>query len=510
MKWLKRKLINWLLKDVEVEELVVKRLRVGEGTVTIDTNSITLPGLSTDPTLAAGKLWFRSDLGTVRYSPDGLAVREILTDLHRTASPIDHPDGSVTTAKIADRAVTPRKIGVALAEGINTVNFFIVSRLDIIHHENPVSDHTITLLDIIIFDYAAIYISRDNMRMWHRNQYPTWGSGYAHEMKTGATTADHLLVKLSAGTTTTLGSEAVDLSDYHYLYGIDMSGSSIKCFRAWVEAELIASQTPRISATDTSYASGRPGIGFVRGYYPIPYAVPTIIPAFSRGVEAKAILELGVEGSGRPEDPYRPAMSKSLAEIASLTGLPDFLYQEAKKYEILKAKGFTDEEIKIVFGYVPQHQVDLDSVTWGAFEFHADKASTVIITITGDNPYKTGAIERQKAKARRVFSVPKDYIEAVNLYNQLKKDYPHWLAGKDNFAYQVLGWEFLDWFQNVDFFYGELLEHKTHYQQLKRVDPKEIERRLNELIEKLSKVTVLTDERDKHIAKAREILKKGW
>jgi LmbE family N-acetylglucosaminyl deacetylase len=77
-------------------------------------------------------------------------------------------------------------------------------------------------------------------------------------------------------------------------------------------------------------------------------------------------------------------------------------------------------------------------------------------------------------------------------------------------AYQILGWEFLDWMQNVDFYYGELLEHKAHYDQLKRVDPKEIENRLKELIDKLSKVTVLTDERDKHINKAREILRRGW
>jgi len=46
--------------------------------------------------------------------------------------------------------------------------------------------------------------------------------------------------------------------------------------------------------------------------------------------------------------------------------------------------------------------------------------------------------------------VPRDYMEAVSLYNQLRRDHPHWLAGKDNFAYQVLGWEELDWLQNID------------------------------------------------------------
>jgi hypothetical protein len=57
-------------------ELRVPRLRVGD-TVTIDGYSITLEKLTSDPSLAAGKLWFRSDLGLLSYSPDGSTVRRI-------------------------------------------------------------------------------------------------------------------------------------------------------------------------------------------------------------------------------------------------------------------------------------------------------------------------------------------------------------------------------------------------------------------------------------------------
>jgi hypothetical protein len=180
------------------------------------------------------------------------------------------------------------------------------------------------------------------------------------------------------------------------------------------------------------------------------------------------------------------------------------LHAEARRYEILRAKGFTDEEMRPVFGYIPQHQIDLDAVTWGAFEF-SEKSPTNIIIVTGDNPYKQGAIERQAEHARRrghrVFAPPKSYDEAVALYRKLKSDFPHWLAGVHNWCYQILGHEFFDWLQNADFYYGELLEHKTHYNQLKQVPEWEIESRLLELKARLEGMKTLTEERDKHLKK---------
>jgi hypothetical protein len=228
---------------------------------------------------------------------------------------------------------------------------------------------------------------------------------------------------------------------------------------------------------------------------------------------ALAVLEVEVEGSGAPEDPYRPLLSKNLVEITSLEGLPSFLYQEAKKYEILKNKGFTDEEIRLLLGSIPQHQIDLNAVTWGAFEF-SEKSPTNIIVVTGDNPYREGAVERQAELARnknlKVLSPPRNYGEAVAQYNRIKRDYPHWLAGKDNYAYQTLGWEELDLFQNIDFYYGELIEHKTHYQQLKQVPEWEMWRRLEELERRLGRVTVLTEERDRHLEKLKSVKRLGW
>jgi len=48
------------------------------GSITLD--DVTLASLTADPTLAAGKMFFRSDLGSLRYSPDGTSVKGLDTE----------------------------------------------------------------------------------------------------------------------------------------------------------------------------------------------------------------------------------------------------------------------------------------------------------------------------------------------------------------------------------------------------------------------------------------------
>jgi hypothetical protein len=419
---------------------------------------------------------------------------DIVLDYHRYKMPIDHPDGSVTRAKLEYPTVDVNffylhainKAVFADSGGFGIVTTDAFSDKAVEGGNTPASSGWLGLV--------ARFSDKNNL--------------YGDVVNPSATTADYSIYKLVAGTITGLAIEAVDLSYGGVMYRtkLSCSGTTIKGFRDDMT-------TPKVSATDTSLSSGSYGTRSFYGGYAI-FVLPEYLRApSSPSPPAQAIVELGVEGSGKLEDPFRPSTSKNLVEITSLTGLPDFLYQEAKKYDVLKAKGFTDDEIKVLLGYIPQHQVDLDSVTWGAFEL-SEKSPTNIIMIYGDNPYKSGAVQRQmdysKSKNLRVFSPPKGYGEAVALYNKLKSDFKHWLAGKDNFAYMVLGLEELDLMQNVDFYYGELIEHKAHYQQLKQVPDWEMRNRLNELRGRLSKVSVLVDERDKHLKKIDEILKRGW
>jgi hypothetical protein len=419
---------------------------------------------------------------------------EAVLDIHRFRIPIDHRDKSIVPAKL-DSSL-PGKI---------VPWYLMASMYDILHHENPNADHTYTLINAVFTDLAYIVISIDGMRMPVRNQYPTWGSGYVHAMYTGASTQDHLLYRYSAGTATTLGYEAVDLSAYHYLFGISVSGSSFKCYRAWVTAKNIASQTPKFTVTDTTYASGYWGVGFVRGGHQHYHQVAYFIPSFSEGAKALYIIEVEVMGSGKPYDPFRPLLSQKLVPASDSP--------ELRRVEELRRLGFTDEEIEIVFGLKPQRFINLDAVTIGAFEFN-ERMPTNIVAIYSSNPYDSSAIERQIDFARRrglkAFRAPRSYEEAKELFTKLRGEYIHWLAGLHSFCYHVLGDEVFDMLQEADFYYGELIEHRTHYDQLKRVPDWIIRSRLIELRNMLSKVSVLTDERDKHIKKIDKILSIGW
>jgi hypothetical protein len=342
------------------------------------------------------------------------------------------------------------------------------------------TDYVLSDIDIYWYLYGVKGVVSDRSQ-----SIANFNNTYDFDFDTGATTADYKICKAVNGTSIVLATEAVDLSTTtYYKCRSTLVGSTLSYYRDGVL---------RLQATDTSFASGVMGVhrhsvdlNWMRIYRKAYGTVKGVLTP-------QAIIEVEVEGSGSrsPEDPYRPKLKSNLMSIDSLTGLPEYLYRQ--------------KDI--------QQQVDLDAISWGSFEF-SEKSPTNIIMVYGDNPYKAGAVQRQinyaKSKNLRVFAPPKDYGEAVSLYNRLKGDFKHWLAGKDNFAYMVLGDESLDLFQNVDFYYGELIEHRTHYEQLKQVPDWELRNRFNELKDKLSRVNVLIDERDKHLGKLNEILKKGW
>jgi len=352
----------------------------------------TFSSLTADPALAAGRLFFRRDLGLLSYSPDGSTVRRIPygtinVDAHASrhaaggADPI--PSGGIARSMLeyptAD-VYFPYLEAISKCRwygpGVGNQAFWHFGTVD------SFADKSVWLPLPNLFHAA--------MRMTDGN------NTYTANLDSVAATADFLLDKRSAGAATRLAAEAVDIGSYDVYQVVgSVSGSTLKGYR---DSSYTASPTLRISATDTTFASGAFGYTKRRDYYGtgIHEGYALLKAALSPLPPPSAILELPVGGSGRPEDPFRPAFGADSVEVSRLTGLPDHLYREARKYGILRARGFTDEEIELLLGYVPQHQVDLDAVTWGSFEFHPDKApSGVVVFVYGDNPYRPGAIQRQ-------------------------------------------------------------------------------------------------------------------
>jgi len=338
-------------------------------------------------------------------------------------------------------------------------------------------------------------------RVTGHKMYNSYLVGY----NTKASTKDFAIVRYLNGSLTVLATQSVDIpvgTDYYTK--ISIAGSAIKAFRA-------DPTTPKISATDTSLASGsfggsetssgdsEPPVGQIIG--------GKLIAPSSPKLPAITIIEAEIENG-------EPVLMRDLHEISKLSNLPEFLYNEVRKYEILKKKGFKDEEIEILLDGLPQIYVDLLSVSWELFDYNEKAHGTALLAIVGDNVYKSGAVEKQKEYVRnkglKVINPPKDYDEAILQYNQLKKDFPYWMAGKENYAYHMLGYEELECLAVADFYFGELIEHKTHYSQMKHVSDWELRRTIEKWLNKLENVRVLTHERNKHIKKLKEVLKLGW
>jgi len=417
------------------------------------------------------------------------------------------PDRSITRAKLEYPTVD---VSFSYLSSIDQVLYCVLATWGYVVLSRDTFTDKATFASVQVYDTPVLcgrFVDRIN----------TYYTHYSPDM----TTVDFCLFKIVANVVTQIGYEAIDIDYRGRGLMISCSGSSIKSMRFEMDTPInpLLLPTPNytISVTDTTFASGRFGYRPLRETYPHGGSTPDSVYLKSPSTDLPpviAIIETEVDGDGSAENLFRPKMKSELVEISNNLNVPDFLKTEKKKYDVLKSKGFTDEEMKLLFGHVPQHQIDTATVSFGSFEFSSE-STTNIITVSGNNPYDSRAIEKQIEHARsrnlKVISPPpRDYREAVEQFKTLSREFPHWLAGKDNYAYQVLGNEVFEIFQNIDFYYGEFLEHKEHYNQIKQVPDFEISRRLDELENKLSKIDVLIDERDKHHGKLREIVRRGW
>jgi len=72
LKTLKAFILRKLLEDVDLEEIKVRRIRIGDRTMILTPDYVDFAALTADPTLAAGRMWFNEAEGVMKYSPDGV------------------------------------------------------------------------------------------------------------------------------------------------------------------------------------------------------------------------------------------------------------------------------------------------------------------------------------------------------------------------------------------------------------------------------------------------------
>jgi hypothetical protein len=182
---------------------------------------------------------------------------------------------------------------------------------------------------------------------------------YYNDVNTGATTADHELVRVNTDKTMTLlGSEAVDLNASRpYTMKLRCSGSTIESYRS-------GAATPQISATDTTFTSGSWGVLYYYTGYEIYVGGKEINILTAKKTSASlpppkpvAYFEVPIIGSGTPDDPFRAAMPVETFEFET---------PNKKLCNGLKAKGFTDEEIFKFFGLTPDFVGNRLAVSYSA------------------------------------------------------------------------------------------------------------------------------------------------
>ena len=271
------------------------------------------------------------NLGAPAAAGDAIRLSEL--SAHRTAAVIDHPDLSITTAKLADASVTTAKIAasaVTIDKLYRTTDYIPMSVLVFLGGVtfagaigNVRIIESVPRADALVGMWWG-----DQMRIQIRFDTPAGGNGYIVAHEYAAAAADHQLLKVTAGSWTIIATEAVDLSGNFWTLG-EMVGSTLKSFRlASIPTTPTLNPAANLSATDTSYASGHYGAGY--NAYPLtgvanpnpwsltPSTFAAIMNSFistrvmSPAPKPIAYFEVPVVGSGTPDDPFRAQMHEEI------------------------------------------------------------------------------------------------------------------------------------------------------------------------------------------------------
>lgn len=236
---------------------------------------------------------------------------------------IDHADRSITRTKLEYPTVD-----------VPLLYLFGIGKASVIKRTAP-NEYAICLFTIDSFADKAVEVA-----IWDKNgmcmaRWIDTNNFYICNLDSSFTTQDFILAKRVAGTDTRIGYEAVDITaSIGCVAKLSTLGSTIKAYRDNMT-------TPKISVTDTSLSSGLFGEGcHMYGGGLTRWSV--LRAPSSPSPLSTAYFEVPVVGSGTQDDPFRAQMPELIDWEWSLNPLAK------KKYDVLKAKGFTDDEIQLI------------------------------------------------------------------------------------------------------------------------------------------------------------------
>lgn len=289
---------------------------------------------------------------------------ELVLDSHKKIMPIDHPDTSITRVKLA------------IENWFSIIEITGMIQLGSETSDNGVIAFPWQYLDGNVQDVSVSTSPYGN----YSTVVARWLSVYYFYLSRIAipeSSADFDIRKVVGGTDTRLAYESVNLSNLvTYTRKFRVVGSTLQAFRT----DMV---TPKISATDTSISSAgywgyrsreTPYVRMMTQYFSSPPVVP---------IKPVEYFEVPVSGSGTDDDPFTAVMPEDIAYDWSLNP------QARKRYEVLKSRGFSDEEILTLAPEVMSCRVNRLALTH----------SSLIVTDTA-----TGK--------------PKDYVAVVRIFDQ--------------------------------------------------------------------------------------------
>jgi len=233
-------------------------------------------------------------------------VPDLVLEAHRRRIPIDHPLRSVTRLHLQ---YPTENVEFTYLEAIGKTKALLVA-----------GDGGFMVTNDNFSDKAVRSVCGGyNSILWGRLQDER--NFYAQALAAQFEGEDHFIAVVVDYMGKSLAVEAVDIHGNFHFIMFSISGSTLKGFRDNLE-------TPKLSATDTTFASGKFGFGVAyidASYTGRIHYNPMLLPPSSKVPEAVYIIESEIEGKGKQDDPIRPKLLRNLVEINKLDNIPEFL-----------------------------------------------------------------------------------------------------------------------------------------------------------------------------------------